>query len=435
MPKTASTLAVIRRFIDTEPQQAALALEALGEEEAAALLKGLPPTAGAACLERARPLFAAEVLRAMTAHAAAQILGRMGPEHGAAVLRAMPETARPSLLEALPEPSRREMVEGLSYPQDSAGRLMRTDFLAYDKDLKVREVVARLRALAGKGVHSYVYVIGADRKLLGVLNMRDLLLAAPEAQIEKVMRVDVFSVPAFTDREELLHLAQVKNFMSIPVVDALGRLVGTIKSEDLLESSQEEATEDVQLMFGVSAEERAFSPLSFKIRKRLPWLNVNLVTAFAASAVVAQFEDLIGRVAVLAVFLPLVAGQGGNAGIQTLAVVLRGLVIREVRPRDAWPLIYAEGVVALVNGLSIGCVTALAAWLWRGNPWLGLVVGLAMLVNMLAAGLAGAGIPLVMKRWGFDPAQSSGIFLTTVTDVVGFFAFLGFAALFETWLY
>lgn len=433
--KNASALALVKRFIETDPQQASIALEGLGEEEAAGLVKGLPPHAAASCLERVRPAFAAELLGLLPAESAADLLVRMGPDHAADAVRALPESARPGLVDALPPELRREILDTLSYPEDSAGRLMRTDFLSFVKDVKVREVVSRLRQLAHKGVQNYVYVVSPEKKLLGVLNMRDLLLASPEAPIESIMRQDVFSVAAFTDREELIHLMGQRNFLSVPVLDAQGRLIGAVKTEDLLETSQEEATEDVQMMFGASAEERAFSPLRFKIARRLPWLNVNLVTAFAAAGVVAHFEDLIGRVAVLAVFLPIIAGQGGNAGIQSLAVVLRGLVIREVRPRDAWPLLCAEIGVALVNGLAIGVVTAVAAWLWRGNAALGLVVGLAMLVNMLAAGLAGAGIPLLMKRWGFDPAQSSGIFLTTVTDVIGFFAFLGFASVFERWLY
>ena len=174
------------------------------------------------------------------------------------------------------------------------------------------------------------------------------------------------------------------------------------------------------------------SPVGFKVTHRLPWLYVNLLTAFMAGAVVALFEDLIARIAVLAVFLPIIAGQGGNAGTQTLAVVIRGMVMREIDGRTGTRLLITELQVGLINGALIGGVTAAIAWLWKDNPFLGLVVGLAMIVNMIAAGLSGALIPLTMKRLGFDPAHSSGIFLTTVTDVVGFFSFLGFAWLFQS---
>lgn len=429
--KTAAAVALVRRFVEVDPQQAAGALEALAEADAAALVKGLPDGAAASLLERVRPPFAAALLSALLPEPGSGILRRMEADHAAAALRAMSDEQRQAALAAQPEEVRRELVDLLGYPPHSAGGLMTTDVFSVNTETKVREVIARLRSSAGRSSDSYVYAVGPDRKLQGVVNMRDLLLASPEATVASMMRADVLAVPAMMDREDLVHMAGETHFLSMPVVDAQGRLVGRVRTSALLETSQQEATEDVQKLFGASAEERAFSPLFFKVRQRLPWLQINLATAFLAASVVAHFQDLIGRVAVLAVFLPIVAGQGGNAGIQTLAVALRGLVMREVRPRDAAALIAVEAGTALVNGLAVGLVTAGAAWLWKGNPWLGLVVGLAMVLNMAAAGIAGAGIPLAMKRLGFDPAQSSGIFLTTVTDVVGFLTFLGFAALFE----
>lgn len=181
-------------------------------------------------------------------------------------------------------------------------------------------------------------------------------------------------------------------------------------------------------------DERAFSPIGFSLRKRLPWLHVNLATAFLAAAVVALFEDVIARITVLAVFLPVVAGQGGNAGAQSLAVVMRGLVMREIPEQKVRRLLTKEVLIGTANGLIIGVVTAAIAWGWHGNPYLGVVIGLAMIVNLVAAGLSGAAIPITMKAIGLDPAQSSSIILTTVTDVVGFFAFLGFAAVFQGYL-
>jgi magnesium transporter len=169
----------------------------------------------------------------------------------------------------------------------------------------------------------------------------------------------------------------------------------------------------------------------FSLKKRLPWLHINLATAFMAAAVVAMFEGIIAKLTVLAVFLPVVAGQGGNAGAQSLAVVMRGIVMREIPKDKIFELILKEGKIGAINGAVIGVVTALVAWLWNGNPFLGVVIGLGMLVNLIVAGLSGASIPLLMKRIGIDPAQSSSIILTTVTDVLGFMAFLGFAVLFQ----
>ncbi|MEK7857582.1 MAG: magnesium transporter [Elusimicrobiota bacterium] len=431
MPERTAGTAMLRRFIDIDAQQAALSLEAQSPAAAASLLRELGIPASAACLQHTQLAFTAQVLETLLPEPASSILGRMSPDRVADVFRSMSDAARQASVGALTPELKTQVQEILSYPEDSAGRIMKTDVAAFHKDLKVKEVIARLRAQ--KRFNTYTYVVGDNNKLVGVLNMRDLILADASATVESIMRTEVFSVAAFTDREEIMHQVSGKNLISIPVIDPQGRLIGAIRSEDLLESSHEEATEDLQMLFGASGEERVFSPLGFKVGRRLPWLTVNLGTAFIAAAVVSHFEPIIGRVAVLAVFLPVVAGQGGNAGIQTLSVVLRALVMREVRPKDdvAVRLILTEVGVGLANGVAIGVVTALAAWLWKGNPYLGLVVGLAMVVNMVAAGLAGAGIPLMMKRLGFDPAQSSGIFLTTVTDVVGFFAFLGLATMLE----
>ena len=431
--KQHAAFTLVKRFIDVDPQQAALALEGLPEAEVGALLASLPATSAAVCLDHVRPDFAAAAMQRLSPEAAAPLLLRMEPDHAADILRAHAEPARSGLLALLPPDVSRRVREMLTYPEGSAGRLMKTSILSFHQDLTVREVIARLRTKGTKRTHSYAYVVGPEQKLLGVLNMRDLIMAAPDQTLASISR-EVLSVPPFMDRKELVHLAREKSYLYFPVADPHGRLLGAVRAKDILESSEAQATQDIQTMFGAGGEERALSPLHLKMRQRLPWLHVNLATAFLAAAVVALFQDLIGRVAVLAVFLPIVAGQGGNAGIQSLAVVLRGLVLREVRPRDAARLIGAETAAGLCNGLVIGLVTAGVAWLWKGDPYLGLVVGLAMVVNMVAAAVAGAGLPIAMQRLGFDPAQSSGIFLTTVTDVVGFFSFLGFAALLEGFL-
>jgi len=187
-------------------------------------------------------------------------------------------------------------------------------------------------------------------------------------------------------------------------------------------------------MFGASGEERTFSPLSLSIKTRLPWLHVNLLTAFLAALVVALFESIIAKITILAVFLPVVAGQGGNAGAQSLAVVMRGLVMREIPRPKIKAVIVKETTIGVVNGVVIGIVTGLIAWFWKGNPYFGLVIGLGMLINLIVAGFTGALIPIVMKSMRLDPAQCSSIILTTVTDVIGFLAFLGFAVIFQNFL-
>ena len=313
--------------------------------------------------------------------------------------------------------------------------MMSTNFLAFRTEATVHEVVERIRQLVQKRYpSSYAYVVDEQDRLKGVMNMRDLLLAEPDQRLGSLMRTDVFTIHCFTDREEAAAELGKRRYFAAPVVDHDGRILGIIKAEQLIQGVQEEITGDLQRMFGAGGDERCFSPISYSLRKRLPWLHVNLATAFLAAGVVSMFEDIIAKITVLAVFLPVVAGQGGNAGAQSLAIVMRGLVMREVPKDKVKRLILKETWLGTISGTVTGLATALVAWAWHGNPWLGLVIGLAMIVNLFAAGLAGAAIPVLMKALGLDPAQCSSIILTTVTDVVGFFAFLGFAVVFQSYL-
>jgi magnesium transporter len=255
-------------------------------------------------------------------------------------------------------------------------------------------------------------------------------LASSSTPLESIMRREVFTVNCFLDRETTAHQLSSRKYFAAPVVDNEFRLLGIVKAEQLMSGIQEEATEDLQRIFGAGADERVFSPVWLSLKRRLPWLHINLATAFMAAGVVALFENIIAQVTVLAVFLPVVAGQGGNAGAQSLAVVMRGLVMREIPRGKIKRLLLKETFLGIINGFIIGVVTAGLAWAWHGNPFLGVVIGLGMIVNLTIAGFSGAAIPLAMKKLGFDPAQASNIILTTVTDVVGFFAFLGFAVLF-----
>jgi magnesium transporter len=273
-------------------------------------------------------------------------------------------------------------------------------------------------------------VTDKDGKLAGVLNMRNLLLASPRDTIESLMSREILSVPATMDREEVLTLIRRHRFLALPVVDADGRLIGVIKHDEALRAGQLEAFEDIQKMVGAGGDEQALSPVSIVIKRRLPWLYVNLLTAFAAAAVVGLFEGTIQKVTALAVLLPIVSGQGGNTGAQALAVVMRGIALREILSGMVKRVIVKEVLAGLFNGVAVAVATAAAVWVWSRSTGLSLVIGLAMIVNMVVAGLSGAAIPIILRALNRDPAQSSSIFLTTVTDVVGFASFLGFAAIF-----
>ncbi|OGS12230.1 MAG: magnesium transporter [Elusimicrobia bacterium RIFOXYA12_FULL_57_11] len=433
MKKKEAAVELVKKFIQSDPVKAAQALETLSPKDAVQIIKDLPPSVAAQCVENMSPLPAARLLEKLETTAAAAVLVMTGKYHAADIFRGLNHAFAMTVIPLLAQDFSKDMAEILAYPGDSAGRMMHTDFLSFRGDMKVRDVILRLRQMAKRHLPTatYCYVVSAGNALLGVLNMRDLLLASPDSPVEEIMIRDVVKVSPFTDREELIAIAASKHYLAVPVTDETGRLIGIVNTKNIIASTEAEATEDLQILFGASPEERAFSTTWFKITRRLPWLTINLATAFLAGSVVALFEDFIARMAVLAVFLPIIAGQGGNAGTQTLAVVIRGMLMREIAPHNAWQLVKTEIWVGLANGAVTGLITAVAAWLWKGSAWLGLVVGLAMMINMLVAGAAGALIPLLMKRAGYDPAHSSGIFLTTVTDVIGFFSFLGLAWLLQ----
>jgi magnesium transporter len=327
-------------------------------------------------------------------------------------------------------PDRAKGIQSLlQYPPDTAGGMMNPHITSIRIDLSVAEAIAALRRAPRQTLY-YLYVTDRDGKLVGVLNMRELLLASPRDRIEPLVRRDVVTVPAALPRDKVADLIQQRRFVALPVVDSEGYLLGVVKPDEILEALQQEAFADLQKMVGAGEDEKALSPVSVVVAKRLPWLYVNLATAFVAAAVVGLFEGTIEKVTALAVLLPVVAGQGGNTGAQSLAVVMRGIALRELMPGTTRRLVLKEGLGALLNGIAVALGTGIAVFLWDGRIGLMLVITLAMVVNMTAAGLSGAAIPLVLRALGRDPAQSASIFLTTVTDVVGFAAFLGFAVLF-----
>ncbi|MBU2530899.1 MAG: magnesium transporter [Elusimicrobia bacterium] len=431
MANDTSAINFVKRLIESDPQKTFKVLESLSAENAADIIKSLSISDSIKCLENIQPRYGAAIMEDLDCDYAASIIHKLTPQQTANMFRFFSGDNKKKFLKFINIELSIKIGEILNYPTESAGRIMQPDFLSFRSDIRVREVINKLRNLAKSHVPtSYCYVVDHEKKLIGILNMRDLIISDLNQFIEDIMKKDVIRVSPFADREQLIAIFGEKHYLGIPVVDEDDRLIGVVNTKDLIESTEEEASEDIQILFGASSEERVYSPLGFKIRKRLPWLYINLLTAFLAGAVVAVFEGMISKVAVLAVFLPIIAGQGGNAGTQSLSVILRALVMREIKPVAAYKAVLVETTANMVNGLGIGIVTAGVAWAWKGNPYLGLIVGIAMFVNMTVAGLAGAFIPLTMKKMGFDPAHSSGIFLTTITDVVGFFSFLGLAWLF-----
>jgi len=272
-------------------------------------------------------------------------------------------------------------------------------------------------------------VLDATDHLEGTVSLRQLVVSNPETRLEEIMTREVISVSPDADQEEAAQELQHYRLRAIPVVDADGVLRGIITSDDIIDVIQEEATEDIYQIVGLPGDESVYAPLTVSVRRRLPWLFINLLTAFVGVAVVAAFEGTIERAAALAVFMPVVAGQGGNAGIQTITIVVRGIAVGEIEMRDARTILWKEISIGVVKGLAIGVVVGLIAWAWQGGWAWGVVVGAALIGNMIVAGAVGALVPLGLRSAKLDPAVASGIFLTMITDAVGFLFLLGLATL------
>lgn len=363
----------------------------------------------------------ADVLDEMEPDMAADLLGELEPEEATAVLEQMDEAEAVAPL--------------LAYPEDTAGGIMNVAPPALRRYMTVAEAFAFLREHYQDADQIFhLYVLDRYGRLIGVVNLRALILADPQQTIEDVMRRDVISVNVETDQEEVAQIFARYDLLALPVVDHDDCLVGMVTVDDVVDVLEEEATEDIYHLAQVAPDATVFAPLKASLRSRLPWLYVNTVTAFLAALVVAFYEETIAAAAVLAIFMPIVANQGGNAGNQTMTIVVRSLALGEMDVQNAWRAVRYELLTGLVNGTALGLTVGAIAWLWQGSPILGLVVGLAMLGNVLVAAVAGVLVPTTLKRLNLDPALASSIFVTTATDVMGFGLFLGLATLALSWL-
>ena len=422
-------VALTAEFLRGYPDEVAQLLETWPAAELVELFRQEPQdvSALARVLEHLTVGVATHVLDGIDPATSAAMLAHMDPGRATVLLAPLGDDRREQILRRLPASVVTEIRELLSYPADTAGSLMDVDVATVRLDASAGQALARVRAGRTRGID--VIVVDADGHLMGVLPIDEVALARPEQTVRDLIRRAPTYVLALAPREDVVEELSRSRLSSLPVVDAEQRVVGVIRHSALVRAAEEEASADMQTMVGVSAAERALSPIGFAVSRRLPWLEINLVTAFLAAAVVGLFEQTIARFTALAVLLPVVAGQSGNTGAQALAVTMRGLVLREIRLRHWNRMLLKEASVAFINGLGVAATTAVAVYIWSRSAGLSAVIGLSMVISMVCAGIAGAAVPMGLAAIRQDPAQSSSIILTTVTDVVGFFSFLGIATL------
>ncbi len=426
---TKASQALITAFFRLHPDEAARALATTPVTEALELLKAQAGDRAAQVLKRLDPDRAVMLVENMDEALFRRLWGAMDEGVAASLLARLSPESRSVRLASLPPELASEMEELMSYPRGSAGQIMDSSVTVFSDDETAHEALTRIRAVPERRIHD-LCVVDADGKLTAVLTLQEVAVAQPGDRLGQLADGPPVSVQAMSSREEVVELLEAHKLASLPVISGFeGRLCGIIRHDALVVAARHEASENLLTMVGAGREEHALSGPLLAVRKRLPWLQVNLGTAFLAAAAVALFEDTIARFTALAVFLPVVAGQAGNTGAQALAVASRGLALREFRPRRWFRVARKELLAGFVNGVVVALVASLAAYLWSGNIGLPVVLGVSMVFSMSMASLSGALIPIVLTVLGKDPAQSASIFLTTVTDVIGFISFLGLAAL------
>jgi magnesium transporter len=402
---------------ELSPEEGAEMLLTLSLEDQAEVLEYIDDEETAAIAGQLSDNNLVAILDEMAADDAADLLGDLDPARVETLLAEMDEedTVRPLL----------------SYPEDSAGGLMVPVQFRLRDMMTVQEALQVIReSQPDPELVFYLFVEDAHERLAGVCSLRRLVINDPLVRVRDIMDEDVISVNVRTDQEECALLLQKYDLLALPVVNDYERLVGIITVDDLVDVVAEEVEEDAFLLGGLSGDSYAFDSTRDSLKHRLPWLYVNMGTAFLAASVVGLFEGTISQIAVLAVFQGIVAGQGGNAGTQTLTLIVRGIATGDITFRDAVELLRREALVGILQGLAVGLGVATIAYLWKGDIRISAILLASMLINMTIANLAGVMVPILLNRFKIDPAVASGVFVTTVTDICGFFIFLGLA----TWV-
>ncbi len=416
-------------------------IQPLHYADVADLLERLSPDERTALLDVIADDFDADVLSELDDTVRDEIIDHMGPDDLATavaglesddafhIIEELDGEERRRVLDAIPGAERALIEEGLAYPDDSAGRLMQRELVSVPAYWTVGRTIDFMRADSESlpEVFYDIFVVDPRHRPVGSIPLSRLLRTKRPIGVTDIMETEMKLIPVATDQEDVAFLFRQRDLVSAPVVDEGGRLVGAITVDDVVDVIHEEHEEDIMHLGGVPVDD-LYSAAVDTMRSRFPWLLVNLATAILASATIGLFEATIEQMVALAVLMPIVASMGGNAGTQTMTVAVRALATKELTSTNALRVIGKELIVGGFNGILFAVITGLVAWLWFADPTLAVVLAMAMIVNMVVAGLAGTTIPIVLERAGKDPAIASGVFLTTMTDVIGFFTFLGLAA-------
>jgi magnesium transporter len=429
--ESGSQEALTRTLLATHPAEVASLLESLPPEQRSDLWEAVPVAQESEVLSFLHDEARTSIVDEMDQGELVAAAGSMAPEDLAEFIDELPEELTAALLLALDADHRKRLDSVLNYEEGSAGRLMSADVISVRPDVCIAVVMRWLRRHESLPPHTdSLMVIDDDGGYLGKLDVADLLTSNPATRVEAVMQPEAATVRADLSEHDVAALFERRDLISVAVLDAAGKLLGRITIDDIVDVIREESDRTLLRSAGLNDEEDMFAPVLPSARRRGVWLGINLITVFAAAWVIGRFEQALDQIVALAVLMPIVASMGGIAGSQTLTLTIRSLALNQIASAHVRWLTTKELLVGAVNGLVWALVVSLVTYLWFGEPGIALIIGAALVLNLLAAALAGIAIPLLLHRWGIDPALSGAVILTTVTDVIGFLSFLGLATLF-----
>lgn len=432
--KKGNTAALVHHMDTLSSKEVVHLIGHLNKEEQMALLTLLPPEDAAELMEDIPEAQAVDLIEDLTTKDAAAILNEMESDEQADILLELDEEEAQAILAEMAPEEAAHARRLISYDSDTAGGLMRVEYFAFEESHTVEQVIEDLRTHSEKYRDyylKYIFVISHTGKLKGVLQMQDMLLAKPETPLSAIILKDILSVDHYASQEELNDFFEDNNLFGVPVTDEEQNLVGVVLRRDILQAETERlAQEHLESQGIIGGDELRTMPVFFRAKRRLSWLSVNILLNIVAASVIAYHQDVLSSVIALAVFLPIISDMSGCSGNQAVAVSMRELSLGAVNPVEVMRVWWQEISVGLINGLVLGTLIGIVAWLWKANVFLGLVVGGALCINTLVAVSIGGTVPLILKGMDIDPALASGPILTTITDMIGFFLTLTFASFF-----
>lgn len=422
---------LLEAYFNKFPLDAANTLSSLNMEKAIEYLQGQSPKTAGPILSRMIPDKAAVILESLDSDDFKQLVEALDVFLSARLIARFNPKNIKHRLEILSPGKSKQIKELITFPPECAAFIMDPQVTSFKHHTTAKEALKRIRSLKDRTIYQ-VCLVDDEGHLTSIVPLQNIAVSEPDESLINLVDGPQVSISALSPREEVIKVIEESKLINLPVVDTNNFLLGMIRKDSIMNATKLDATQDLQAMFGAGREERALSKVSLAVRKRLPWLQINLATAFLAASVVAIFEDTISRITVLAVFLPVVAGQSGNTGSQALAVTMRGLALREIGISSWFRVARKELTVGLINGVAVALTTSVIVFFWASSFGLAVVIGISMILSMTIAGFSGAIIPMVLQSLGQDPASSSSIILTTVTDIVGFLSFLGLATALAT---